>query len=139
MVNLTTAKMIYSWQLRQRKNNYVLSFLFFDIMLHFVLLSSTFHGINRHELLKLRIIRAIINTYFREVFMVLEIINIVAIIVIPILAVLIGQWLQNKSEKRKDKMRVFSHLMSYRAFSYTDQNSVNIFNSVPILMMIKML
>lgn len=48
MVNLTTAKMIYSWQLRQRKNNYVLSFLFFDIMFHFGLLSSTFHGINRH-------------------------------------------------------------------------------------------
>lgn len=65
--------------------------------------------------------------------MILEIINIVAIIVIPILAVLIGQWLQNRSEKRKDKMRVFSHLMSYRAFNYTDQNSVNIFNSVPIV------
>lgn len=65
--------------------------------------------------------------------MVLDIINIIAIVVIPIVAVLIGQWLQNRSEKRKDKMRVFSHLMSYRAFSYTDQYSVNIFNSIPIV------
>lgn len=60
-------------------------------------------------------------------------INVVAIIVIPIIAVIIGQFLQNKSEKRKDKMRVFTHLMSYRSFGYTDQYSVNIFNSVPIV------
>lgn len=65
--------------------------------------------------------------------MLLEIINVIAIILIPIVAVLIGQWLQNKSEKRKDKMRVFSHLMSYRAFNYTDQYSVNILNSIPIV------
>lgn len=30
-------------------------------------------------------------------------------------------------------MRVFSHLMSYRAFNYTDQYSVNILNSIPIV------
>ena len=65
--------------------------------------------------------------------MVLNIINVVAIIVIPILAVVIGQKLQDRSEKRKDKMRVFSHLMSYRSFDYVDQYSVNIFNSVPIV------
>ena len=56
--------------------------------------------------------------------MVLDIINIIAIIVIPIFAVLIGQWPQNRSEKRKDKVRVFSHLMSYRAIGYVDQQSV---------------
>ena len=60
-------------------------------------------------------------------------INLVAIIVIPILAVIIGQYLQDISEKRKDKMRVFTHLMSYRSFGYIDQYSVNIFNSVPII------
>ena len=65
--------------------------------------------------------------------MVLNIINIIALIIIPIFAVLIGQWLQSRSEKRKDKMRVFTHLMSYRAFGYVDQYSVNIFNSVPIV------
>ena len=65
--------------------------------------------------------------------MVLNIINVIAIVVIPILAVIIGQNLQDRSEKRKDKMRVFSHLMSYRSFDYVDQYSVNIFNSVPII------
>ena len=43
------------------------------------------------------------------------------------------QYLQDRSEKRKDKMRVFSHLMSYRSFGYVDQYSVNVFNSVPIV------
>ena len=65
--------------------------------------------------------------------MALNIINVIAIIVIPILAVIIGQKLQDRSEKRKDKMRVFSHLMSYRSFDYVDQISVNVFNSVPIV------
>lgn len=63
----------------------------------------------------------------------MEWINLVAIIVIPILAIIIGQYLQDRSEKRKDKMRVFTHLMSYRSFGYIDQYSVNIFNSVPII------
>ena len=69
----------------------------------------------------------------KEVYMVLDIINIIAIIVIPIFAVLIGQWLQNRSEKRKDKVRVFSHLMSYRAIGYVDQQSVNILNLILIV------
>lgn len=69
----------------------------------------------------------------KEVYMVLDIINIIAIIVIPIFAVLIGQWLQNRSEKRKDKVRVFSHLMSYRVIGYVDQQSVNILNLIPIV------
>ena len=64
---------------------------------------------------------------------VLNIINIIAIVIIPIIAVLIGQFLQNRSEKRKDKMRVFTHLMSYRSFGYSDNYSVNVFNSVPIV------
>ncbi len=65
--------------------------------------------------------------------MVLDIINIIAIIVIPVFAVLVSQWLQNKSEKRKDKMKIFAHLMSYRAFNYVDQYSVNILNIIPIV------
>ena len=63
----------------------------------------------------------------------MEWINLVAIIVIPILAVIIGQYLQDRSEKRKDKMRVFTHLMSYRSCGYIVQYSVDIFNSVPII------
>ena len=63
----------------------------------------------------------------------MDYINLAAIIIIPIVAVVIGQFLQNRSEKRKDKMRVFTHLMSYRALGYVDINSVNILNSVPII------
>lgn len=68
-----------------------------------------------------------------EKFGLLNIINVIAIIVIPIVAVIIGQKLQDRSEKRKDKMNVFTHLMSYRMFGYTTQYSVNVFNSVPII------
>lgn len=62
-----------------------------------------------------------------------NIINVVAIIVIPIVAVVIGRILQDRSEKRKDKVNVFTHLMSYRMFGYVSQPSVNILNSVPIV------
>ena len=62
-----------------------------------------------------------------------NIINVVAIIVIPIVAVVIGRILQDRSEKRKDKVNVFTHLMSYRKFGYVSQPSVNILNSVPIV------
>ena len=65
--------------------------------------------------------------------MILNIINIVSIIFIPIVVVFIGQFLQDRREKRKDKMKVFTHLMSYRSFGYIDQSSVNILNSVPIV------
>lgn len=62
-----------------------------------------------------------------------NIINVVAIIVIPIIAVVIGRILQDRSEKRKDKVNVFTHLMSYRMFGYVNQYSVNVLNSVPIV------
>lgn len=65
--------------------------------------------------------------------LVINIINIVAIIVIPIVAVVIGRNLQDRSEKRKDRMNVFTHLMSYRMFGYVNQYSVNVLNSVPIV------
>lgn len=63
----------------------------------------------------------------------MEWINLAALVIIPILAVIIAQYLQDRSEKRKDKMRVFSHLMSYRSFGYVDQYSVSVFNSGPIV------
>ena len=40
-----------------------------------------------------------------------DILNLIAIIVAPIAAVLIGQWLQDRSEKRKDKLAIFKTLM----------------------------
>lgn len=44
----------------------------------------------------------------------IEIINIVALIVVPIVAVLIGQYLQDRAQKRKDKMEIFKTLMIAR-------------------------
>lgn len=43
-----------------------------------------------------------------------EFINIVALIVVPIVAVLVGQYLQNRAQKRKDKMEIFKTLMIAR-------------------------
>ena len=50
------------------------------------------------------------------------IINTIAIIVIPIVAVLIGQWLQKKEKQRDDKMKVFKTLMTYRSFGWTNES-----------------
>lgn len=43
-----------------------------------------------------------------------EIINLIALIAIPIVAVLVGQYLQNRAQKRKDKMEIFKTLMTTR-------------------------
>ena len=40
--------------------------------------------------------------------------SLLAIIVAPIAAVLIGQWLQNRANKRKDKLEIFKSLMIAR-------------------------
>ena len=42
------------------------------------------------------------------------ILNLLALILIPIIAVIIGQHLQNVSAKRKDKMDVFKTMMMNR-------------------------
>lgn len=57
--------------------------------------------------------------------------EIVAVIIAPILAVLIGQYLQNRDEKRKDKLNVFKILMTSRlGQSY---ESVYAFNMIDIV------
>ncbi len=45
---------------------------------------------------------------------ILTIINVFAIIVIPIVAVFVGQKLQDRSQKRKDKLEIFRALMMNR-------------------------
>ena len=61
-----------------------------------------------------------------------DILNLIAIIVIPIAAVLIGQWLQDRSEKRKDKMQIFKTLMTSRIYGWTPE-SVNALNIIDIV------
>ena len=50
---------------------------------------------------------------------IMAIFNLVAIVGIPILAVIIGQYLQNRAEKRKDKMQIFRTLMTSRIYGWT--------------------
>ena len=61
-----------------------------------------------------------------------DILNLIAIIIIPIVAVLIGQWLQNRSEKRKDKMQIFKTLMTSRIYGWTPE-SVHSMNIIDIV------
>lgn len=61
-----------------------------------------------------------------------DILNLIAIIVIPIIAVVIGQYLQNKAEKRKDKMQIFKTLMTSRIYGWT-QESVHCLNIIDII------
>lgn len=61
-----------------------------------------------------------------------DVLNLIAIIVIPILAVLIGQWLQTRSEKRKDKMQIFKTLMTARIYGWT-VDSVYALNVIDIV------
>lgn len=61
-----------------------------------------------------------------------DILNLIAIIIIPIVAVVIGQWLQNRSERRKDKMLIFKTLMTSRIYGWT-QESVHCLNIIDIV------
>ena len=61
-----------------------------------------------------------------------DILNLIAIIVIPIVAVLIGQHLQNRAEIRKDKMHIFKVLMTSRKYGWT-QESVHCLNIIDIV------
>lgn len=61
-----------------------------------------------------------------------DILNLIAIVVIPIVAVLIGQHLQNRAEIRKDKMQIFKTLMTSRIYGWTPE-SVNCLNIIDIV------
>lgn len=58
--------------------------------------------------------------------------EIIAVIVAPILAVLIGQYLQNRAEKRKDKMQIFRILMTSRIYGWTI-DSVHALNLIDVV------
>lgn len=61
-----------------------------------------------------------------------DILNLIAIVVIPIVAVLIGQYLQNRAEIRKDKMHIFKVLMTSRIYGWT-QESMHCLNIIDIV------
>lgn len=55
-------------------------------------------------------------------YLIFTIINTVAIIVIPICAVFIGQWLQKKQNQRNDKIQIFKILMRDRFLGWTNES-----------------
>lgn len=61
-----------------------------------------------------------------------EVLNLIAIIVGPIVAVLIGQYLQCQAEKRKDKLQIFKILMTSRIYGWT-HDSVHALNIIDIV------
>ena len=66
-----------------------------------------------------------------------EILSLIAIIIAPIAAVLIGQWLQNKAEKRKDKLDIFKSLMISRTgWSPKSVRALNIIDIVFLFILI---
>ena len=60
-----------------------------------------------------------------------DILNLMAIVIIPLVAVVVGQHLQNKEEIRKDKMHIFKVLMTSRIYGWT-QESVHCLNIIDI-------
>ena len=62
----------------------------------------------------------------------MDILNLLAIIIVPIVAVLIGQSLQDRAEIRKDKLHIFKVLMTSRIYGWT-QESVNCLNIIDIV------
>ena len=62
----------------------------------------------------------------------MEWVNLVAVIIIPILAVIIAQYLQNRSEKRKDKVQIFKVLMTSRIYGWTPE-SVHCLNLIDVV------
>lgn len=62
----------------------------------------------------------------------MEILNIIALILVPIFAVVIAQKLQEKAQKRNDKMQIFKILMTSRICGWTNE-SVHALNLIDIV------
>ncbi len=62
----------------------------------------------------------------------LDYINIAAIILAPIVAVIVGQKLQDRARKRQDKMKIFKTLMTNRLYGWNDA-SVHALNIIEIV------
>lgn len=61
-----------------------------------------------------------------------EVIGILAVVVSPVIAVLITKYLQNKENKRKDKIEIFKTLMTGRIYGW-DIASVHALNIIEIV------
>ena len=63
---------------------------------------------------------------------IITIINCAAVVIAPIIAVVIAQRLQDRAEKRNDKMKLFKTLMTSRIYGWSIE-SVHALNSIDII------
>ncbi|EOS52898.1 DUF6680 family protein [Adlercreutzia caecimuris] len=63
----------------------------------------------------------------------LNVVNIIAIIVSPIVAVWVTQRLQVRAEKREDRSKIFRTLMTYRGIDWTNWECVNSLNMIEVV------
>ena len=64
---------------------------------------------------------------------IMTILNLIAVLLIPVIAVIVGQYLQERTQKRKDKMQIFQCLMTRRATGWAGIEAVNALNSIDII------
>lgn len=65
--------------------------------------------------------------------MIMAILNLLALILIPVVSVIVGQYLQKQEQKRKDKMLIFQCLMTRRITGWAALEAVNAINSIDII------
>jgi len=65
--------------------------------------------------------------------MVVNFINIIALVLSPVIAVLVTMWLNNKLVKRKERMELFKTLMSTRYIQKASHERVRALNSIEVI------
>ena len=61
-----------------------------------------------------------------------KILNIIALLLVPIVAVIVGQKLQERAKKREDKMKIFKVLMTSRGLGWS-QDMVEALNIIDVV------
>ena len=64
---------------------------------------------------------------------IMAVLNLIAVLLIPVVAVIVGQYLQERVQKRKDKMQIFQCLMTCRITGWAALEAVNAINSIDII------
>lgn len=64
---------------------------------------------------------------------IMAVLNLIAVLLIPVVAVIVGQYLQERAKKRKDKMQIFQCLMTRRITGWAALEAVNAINSIDIV------
>lgn len=64
---------------------------------------------------------------------IMAVLNLIAVLLIPVVAVIVGQYLQERAKKRKDKMQIFQCLMTRCITGWAALEAVNAINSIDIV------